>query len=134
MMTMRGWGGLFALLATHAGIASAGDVAVRFARFAALGDNVWRVSVTLEHGDTGWEHYADAWRVVTSDGKDLGTRTLHHPHEAEQPFTRSLSPVRIPAGVTVVTVEAHDKVHGWSGDKVLVNLNTASGDRFEVKQ
>ncbi|WP_455196821.1 hypothetical protein, partial [Kaarinaea lacus] len=56
----------------------------------------WVFNVTLKHGDTGWDHYADAWRVVTEDGKELGTRTLYHPHVDEQPFTRSLGDVTIP--------------------------------------
>ena len=83
----------------------------------------WRFDVTVRHGDTGWEHYADAWRVVGPDGAVLGTRTLYHPHVDEQPFTRSLTGVSIPAGVTSVTIESHDKVHGWGGQTVVVPLN-----------
>ena len=75
----------------------------------------WSFDVTVEHADTGWEHYADAWRVVGPDGTVYGTRTLLHPHVGEQPFTRSLSGVKIPEGVQEVTVEAHDLVHGWGG-------------------
>jgi len=93
----------------------------------------WHVSTTLRHGDTGWSHYADAWRVVTEKGEDLGTRTLHHPHEQEQPFTRSHT-VQIPKGTNIVYVEAHDKVHGWNKKRVKVDLNKASGDRFEVRR
>ena len=53
-------------------------------------------SVTLEHADEGWSHYADQWEVLSLDGNLLGKRVLHHPHENEQPFTRSLSGVAIP--------------------------------------
>ena len=82
----------------------------------------WVFHVTLKHEDTGWEHYADAWRVVTADGKELGKRTLFHPHVDEQPFTRSLADVKIPAGTSEVFIEAHDKVHGWSKQKFKVKL------------
>jgi len=82
----------------------------------------WSFDVTVEHADTGWEHYADAWRVVGPDGAVLGTRTLYHPHVGEQPFTRSLPGVEIPVKVQVVTVEAHDNVHGWGGAAVEVTL------------
>ena len=82
----------------------------------------WRFDVTVRHADTGWQHYADAWRVVGPDGAVLGARTLLHPHVGEQPFTRSLSGVAIPAGVASVTVEAHDSVHGWGGAAVEVTL------------
>ncbi len=82
----------------------------------------WVFHVTLKHGDTGWDHYADAWRVVTEDGKELGTRTLYHPHVDEQPFTRSLGDVKIPADASVVYIEAHDKVHGWSKQRYKVKI------------
>jgi hypothetical protein len=82
----------------------------------------WSFDVTVAHADTGWEHYADAWRVVGPDGTVYGTRTLFHPHVGEQPFTRSLSGVAIPDGVATVTVEAHDLVHGWGGATVEVML------------
>ena len=104
-----------------AGQALAGEADVLSAKATKSG-NGWRFDVTVQHGDTGWEHYADAWRVVAPDGTVLGTRTLYHPHVDEQPFTRSLSGVVIPAGVNSVTVEAHDSVHGWGGKTVTVSL------------
>jgi len=82
----------------------------------------WVFNVTLKHGDTGWDHYADAWRVVTEDGKELGTRTLYHPHVDEQPFTRSLGDVTIPTDVSAVYIEAHDKVHGWGKQRYRVKI------------
>ncbi len=84
--------------------------------------NEWHFDVTVQHADTGWEHYADAWRVVGPDGAVYGTRVLVHPHVNEQPFTRSLSGVVIPEGVSAVTVEAHDSVHAWGGGTVELAL------------
>jgi hypothetical protein len=52
----------------------------------------------------------------------LGTRVLYHPHVDEQPFTRSLGGVRIPAEVTSVILRAHDSVHGAGGREVVVEL------------
>jgi hypothetical protein len=112
----------------------AGEVSIEFARFEAQGSGDWRVSVTLRHGDTGWDHYADAWRVVTADGGVIGTRTLYHPHVDEQPFTRSLGGLKLPSAVSHVYVEAHDSVHGWSSERLAVDLNRRSGDRFEVNR
>ena len=112
-------------------IALAGDVSIRQVEFQ-KGPADWTANVTLEHADTGWEHYADGWRVVDGKGKVLGTRTLWHPHVGEQPFTRSLSGITIPAKTTKVYVEAHDKVHGWSKDRVLVDLSKRSGKRYKV--
>jgi hypothetical protein len=102
-------------------VASAGEVEiVKVAAEKQRAD--WVFHVTLKHGDTGWEHYADAWHIVTGDGKELGKRTLEHPHIDEQPFTRSLAGVNIPADTSVVYVEAHDKVHGWSKRRYEVKL------------
>ena len=76
--------------------------------------------VTVKHADEGWDHYANKWDVVAPDDTVLGTRTLYHPHVDEQPFTRSLSDVRIPASITEVTVRAHDSVHEYGGKTVTV--------------
>lgn len=95
--------------------------------------NNWTFNVTLQHADTGWDHYADGWRIVDAKGTVLGHRTLHHPHVNEQPFTRSLSSVKIPAGTKIIFVEAHDKVHGWNKDKVRVDLSKPKADRYQIK-
>ena len=55
-------------------------------------------------------------------GRLIATRTLLHPHVREQPFTRSLSGVVIPEGVTRVIIRAHDKEHGLGGEEVTVEL------------
>lgn len=89
---------------------------------AARQGQTWSFRVTVRHADEGWDHYADAWRVVGSDGEVYGERILLHPHENEQPFTRSLSGVAIPEGVDRVTIEARDSVHGYGGATVEVEL------------
>jgi len=82
----------------------------------------WRFDVTVAHADEGWDHYADQWEVLAPDGTVLGTRVLFHPHVEEQPFTRSLSGIVIPASVTTVTVRARDSVHGYGGATVSLEL------------
>ena len=111
--------------------AQAGEAEIGFATLEAREDT-WTVSVTLRHGDTGWEHYADEWRVVDDAGNVLGRRVLAHPHVDEQPFTRSASGIRIPAGTARVYIEAHDTVHGWSTDRLEVDLGRATGGRYRV--
>jgi hypothetical protein len=83
---------------------------------ASLGATGWTFHVTLEHGDTGWNDYADGWRIETPDGTILGERPLLHPHVEEQPFTRSLSGVAIPDSVTRVVIRARTNVDGWAED------------------
>ena len=82
----------------------------------------WRFEVTLVHPDTGWDHYADGWEVLDADGNVLGHRTLAHPHGFNQPFTRALSGVEIPAGVTTVYLRAHCLVDGWGKADFAVDL------------
>ncbi len=73
--------------------------------------------VTLRHEDSGWQHYANAWRVRSPDGRILGERVLYHPHVNEQPFTRSLSGVEIPKGTPWVEIEAEDSRHGTNSHR-----------------
>lgn len=82
----------------------------------------WTFAVTLAHDDSGWDHYADGWRVEREDGSVLGERVLYHPHVDEQPFTRSLSGVTIPAGVSTVYIRARDTEGGWDDTRSRVDL------------
>ncbi|TRD20651.1 hypothetical protein FEV53_09875 [Palleronia caenipelagi] len=82
----------------------------------------YRVSVTISHPETGWEDYADGWRVEAPDGTVLGTRVLAHPHETEQPFTRSLSGVVIPDGLTEIVIRARTLTTGWDSEPVTIPL------------
>ena len=105
---------------------------ILFADFQQAGDGLWRVSVTLKHADAGWDHYADNWRVVDGQGNVLADRVLYHPHVNEQPFTRSQGGVDIPKGVELVYIEAHDKVHGWSKQRLKVDMSRVEGGRLQV--
>ncbi len=79
-------------------------------------------SVTLEHADQGWSHFANQWDVLTLDNRLLKSRVLHHPHVNEQPFTRSLSGVLIPDEARQVKIRARDSKHGYSDKEFIVDL------------
>jgi hypothetical protein len=81
----------------------------------------YRFDVTVRSSDTGWDKYADSWEVRGSGGEALATRVLTHPHENEQPFTRSLAGVEVAAGTTV-EVWAHDSVDGYCGAWLALTL------------
>ncbi|MEM7693798.1 MAG: hypothetical protein AAF318_05060 [Pseudomonadota bacterium] len=102
--------------------AAAGPATVEAVAVTRSSDGTYQFSVTVRHADTGWEHYADAFVVSAPDGTVLGTRTLFHPHVNEQPFTRSLSGVALPAGLATVRVHANDSVHG-PGPAVTVSID-----------
>ena len=103
-------------------IAAAGDVDVVEARAKLRANGSYQFDVTLRHADTGWDHYADNWEILTLDGELLSRRVLLHPHVGEQPFTRSLSGVRIPEGIKQVRVRGHDMVHGYHGRELVIYL------------
>ena len=98
------------------GCADVVDVAVR-----AVGDR-FAFDVSVMSADTGWDKYADAWELRGPDGEVLGTRELLHPHETEQPFTRSLTGIEVPGSVSVVTVAARDSVLGFCGKTMSVTV------------
>lgn len=118
-----------------------GNADVLHVRAVEASDGTWTFHVTVEHPDSGWEDYADGWDVVTPDGEVLKpdpdsafTRLLLHPHEGEQPFTRSQSRIAIPSGTTQVRVRAHDLVDGYGGREVVVDLTAGAGPDFEVER
>lgn len=79
------------------------------------GQSGFTIAATVRSADTGWDKYADAWQVRSLDGAVLGERVLTHPHETEQPFTRSLRGVEIPPEVAEIVVVARDSVAGFCG-------------------
>jgi hypothetical protein len=122
---------LLAMTVMFISSAQAGQVKVLSVKFEEKRSS-WTVRTTLEHSDEGWKHYADAWRIMGEDGTEYGTRILAHPHVNEQPFTRSLSGVKIPRDVKIVFIEAHDSVHGWSPDRIRVDLTRKDGINYQV--
>ncbi len=117
------------------------DADVTYVRAVLAADGTWTFHVTVAHPDTGWEDYADGWDVVLPDGEVIQpdadspfTRLLLHPHQDEQPFTRSQSQIKIPAGITEVRVRAHDLRSGFGGRTVTVDLSVSSGADFVVQR
>jgi hypothetical protein len=107
---------------------------VEFVRATGDGNGNWRFDVTVRHNDQGWDHYADLWQVVDMQGAVLGERVLAHPHDTEQPFTRSQSGIKIPPETTRVTIRAKCNVHGFGGQEIMVDLTATTGVGFEVNQ
>ena len=76
-------------------------------------NDTYTFDVRILHKDSGWNHYVNRYEVLDEQHKVLATRTLWHPHEHEQPFTRSLSGVKL-NGLAYVYVRANDSVDGYS--------------------
>jgi len=114
--------GVVVLAALWAGDAAAGKASVVKATASQGAGGTYSFTATVAHADTGWDHYADKFEILSPDGKVLGTRVLYHPHVDEQPFTRGLGNVRIPEGITSVVVRAWDNVHKAGEETFTVKL------------
>ncbi len=99
----------------------AGEADVLDVKITKTDADMYRFSVTVKHADAGWDHYADRWDILDAQGNILGTRVLMHPHDNEQPFTRSMK-VSIPMHVKKITIRARDKKHGYGGKELTVEL------------
>jgi hypothetical protein len=86
------------------------------------GGNTFDFDVTVSSPYETPQRYADAFRVMHKDGTVYGERGLLHDHATEQPFTRDLHGVVVPAGVRSVVVQARDLNNGWGGKTVNVVL------------
>jgi hypothetical protein len=86
------------------------------------GANCFDFDATLSSPYDTPQRYADAFRVTTLEGKSLGERILLHDHQNEQPFTRDLYSVKIPAGIKQVIVQGRDQQFGWGGKALTINL------------
>tara|TARA_R110001583_G_scaffold22377_5_gene83968 strand:+ start:577 stop:999 length:423 start_codon:yes stop_codon:yes gene_type:complete len=94
----------------------------------------WCFNTRVRHQDEGWDHYADVWQVHDINGNLLAERVLLHPHDNEQPFTRSLCGIYIPDNMRQVVVSAQCKQHGVGGHVVVVDLAGGKGSDFSVEQ
>lgn len=98
--------------------------------------NSYLFSVTLKHNDSGWDHYANGWDVIDADtGKVLATRVLQHPHVDEQPFTRSMSNIVIPATTKRILIRGKCNVHGYGGRTIEIAVKDLpkKGSSLKVK-
>ena len=114
-------------------ITTASDVQLLTAAIIHQSQDEYLVSIKLQHEDTGWDHYADEWRIVDQQGTVLGTRVLLHPHVQEQLFTRALSNVKLDDKHTKIYIEAHDKQHGWAKEKLEIDFTKMKDGKLIVK-
>lgn len=91
-------------------------------RVHARSDNRFDFDATISSAYDTPQRYADAFRIMSPAGVQYGERTLFHDHASEQPFTRDLYGVSIPAGINTVVIQARDKQYGYGGKTLHVTL------------
>jgi hypothetical protein len=114
----------FAATSMFAACAWAGEADVVDVKVRRSASSTYDFDVTVKSVDRGFGYYADGIEVLAPDGKLLGRRELLHPHEDEEPFTRDVYGVHIPAGIESVVVRAHHSVKGYDGKTLTVKLLT----------
>ena len=115
---------LLALLLAAAPSALAGEadiLAVAAERHPGTED-VFDVRVTILSNDTGPDYHADAFEIVTPDGRVIVRHELKQPSLNEQPFTTVLENLQVPVGIERVTVRARHKPRGYDGQSVSIQL------------
>ncbi len=80
------------------------------------------LSVTMEHHDTGWDHFADGVQVELPDGTDLTYRALSHPHLDSDRIEATIAGVSVPQGVDHVVLLTRCSLVGWSAEPYSVKL------------
>ena len=99
-------------------------------RMVSRGEGTWDIHVTVMHNDQGWDHYADIWQILDhGTGLLIGERILAHPHDTEQPFTRSLTGLRISQGTESVRIRSRCPIHGFGGKEVILVLPDYPAER-----
>ena len=82
----------------------------------------YRFNVTVSSPYDSAKRYADAYRIMSESGEVFGIRELAHDHAYEQPFTRSVSGVKIPDDVRTLIIEGRDQQYGWGGKTFTIEL------------
>ena len=88
----------------------------------ARGQNIFDFDVTVSSPYDTPDRYADGFHAMSRDGVIYGERKLFHDHASEQPFTRDMYGVFVPASVVVILIQARDKANGNGGKVVEVAL------------
>lgn len=106
---------------------------VEFVKAVQSSNGSWSFYVSVRHNDEGWSHYANIWEVIDPEsGEVFAERILAHPHETEQPFTRSQSRIFFPDDQRFVEVRAKCQLHGYEGKTVLIDLDSEEGEDYKV--
>ena len=92
-------------------------IGMRFSREA--DPNTFSMGATVRHHDQGWDDYAD---TIVFEGAENGRRPLLHPHDEEQPFTRSKDNVRADGPVRTYAL---DNVRSGEGSAIVIDFSKA---------
>lgn len=115
----------FAMLSSH-GVQAETDVAriadVQIKRDSPDQPGIFHIKVTIEHEDTGWDDYVEAWEIFDPEGKLIGVRPFFEPELERAQTVSALSGVVIAEEIKTITVRARTYPNGFEGDPVEVQI------------
>lgn len=116
-----------ALLLSFSGLAQASDDVARIADVKVKRDSpdqpgIYHIRVTIEHEDTGWDDYVEAWEIAGPDGELLGVRPFFEPELDRTQTVSALAGVVIPEQIKTVTIRTRSYPDGLVGDPVEVQI------------
>lgn len=85
-------------------------------------DQTIDLRVTIRSADKGPEHFCDRFEILDPEGRVLHVERIAQPHVNEQPFSVSLTNLRLPEGLERVTFRARMRPDGASGTQRDVKL------------
>lgn len=83
---------------------------------------IFHIKVVIEHQDKGWDDYVDAWEILGSDGRLLGSRPFFEPELERAKTVSALSGVVIPNDIKTVTIRARKHPEGYKGEPVEITV------------
>lgn len=103
-------------------LASAGKADVVKVTYHKLSSGNYNFHVSIQHDDSGWDHYANRWEILDLQGNILAVRDLRHPQLDKDTYQKTKNNIEIPEGIRTVQVRAHDIMHGYGGHVMTVEL------------
>ena len=83
---------------------------------------IYHISVTIDHEDTGWDDYVEAWEIFDPSGKLIGVRPFFEPELEDTRTVTALAGVVIPEDIKTVTIRARTYPKGIEGEPVEVQI------------
>jgi hypothetical protein len=83
---------------------------------------IYHIRVTIEHQDTGWDDYVEAWEITSPEGELLGVRPFFEPELDDTKTVTALAGVVIPEDIRTITIRARIHPTGIEGEPVQVQI------------
>lgn len=82
------------------------------------------IAVTIQHDDSGWDHFADGFEVQAPDGTRLGYRELTRPNVGQRTQDVDMTGLKLPEGIGYVLIRTRCSLVGWAAEPVRLDLPT----------